>query len=78
MILVIFILLSLQNISLMASGLPDLLTAFHVELKNDVHIAKKTLHELSGYKNHVSATNFRKPFNKISISSIDVIRVNCL
>ena len=43
-----------QNISLMASGMPDLLTAFHVELKNDVHIARKTLHELSNYKSHVS------------------------
>lgn len=38
----------------MASGVPDLVSAFHVELRNELQIAKKTLHELNNYKSHVS------------------------
>ncbi|XP_048581508.1 adipolin isoform X2 [Nematostella vectensis] len=42
-----------QNISLMAAGTPDLLTAFHIELRGDVQIPRKTLHELGNYRTHI-------------------------
>ncbi|XP_031554452.1 adipolin-like isoform X2 [Actinia tenebrosa] len=44
-----------DNISLMASGIPDLVSAFHVELRNEIQIARKTLHELNNYKSHVGS-----------------------
>lgn len=39
-----------QNISLMAAGIPDLLSAHHVVLRHDVAISKKSHQELKNYK----------------------------
>ena len=38
----------------MAAGIPDLLSAHHVELRHDVTIAKKSHQELKNYKLPVS------------------------
>lgn len=49
-----FLTLFLQNISLMAAGIPDLLSAHHIVLRYDVTIPKKSHQELKNYKQPVS------------------------
>ena len=39
---------------LMATGAADLVSAFHIELKNNVQIPKKSMLELKNYKTNVS------------------------
>ena len=43
-----------QNISLMAAGIPDILSAHHAVLRHDVTIPKKSHQELKNYKQPVS------------------------
>lgn len=42
-----------QNISLMAAGIPDLLSAHHIVLRYDVTVPKKSHQELKSYKQPV-------------------------
>ena len=44
-----------QNISLMAAGIPDLLSAHHIVLRYNVNIPKKSHQELKNYKQPVSS-----------------------
>jgi hypothetical protein len=40
--------------ALMATGAADLVSAFHIELKNNVQVPKKSMLELRNYKTNVS------------------------
>lgn len=39
--------------ALMATGVADLVSAFHIELKNNIQVPKKSMVELRNYKTNV-------------------------
>ena len=50
----------------MAAGLPDVLSAFFVELRSNVQIPKKTLQEIGNYRLNVSEPDTQGGYSHVS------------